>query len=78
MVFAPSREQAIEALSLREEALTEVLSALGNPATMIYFQPAALFPAEPSFWLLMGDGLGEEAPMADIIGRLRAVEGSLD
>eukprot|EP00969_Alexandrium_andersonii_P272863 12060992-Alexandrium_andersonii.AAC.1 len=73
MAFTPTRAQATETLQLREEALTEVVGFVGA-----WFQPAALFPAEPTFWMLLDAGRGEEAPLADTIRRLRAVEGSLD
>eukprot|EP00969_Alexandrium_andersonii_P271349 11993283-Alexandrium_andersonii.AAC.1 len=67
MAFTPTREQAIEALQLREDALAEAAAFFGG-----WFQLAAVFPAEPTFWVLLGAGRGEEAPLADIIRRLRA------
>eukprot|EP00969_Alexandrium_andersonii_P333565 14742213-Alexandrium_andersonii.AAC.1 len=72
MAFIPTRGQAEEALQLREEALAEVLEVFDSPMAPSWAQPAALFPAEPSFWTLLGCGAGLANPYLEVVLRLRA------
>eukprot|EP00969_Alexandrium_andersonii_P133719 5913505-Alexandrium_andersonii.AAC.1 len=77
MAFIPTRDQAEEAILLREEALAEVLDIMGSPMAPSWAQPAALFPAEPAFWTLLGTGAGAANPYLEVVLRLRAVQGAL-
>eukprot|EP00969_Alexandrium_andersonii_P062657 2758952-Alexandrium_andersonii.AAC.1 len=52
----------------------EVFEAPGAPC---WARPAALFPAEPTFWTLMGCGAGLANPFLEVVLRLRAVQGLL-